>query len=213
MPPIRVGLVGLGPKGTAGFVPGLWSTMSHLPSIQALPGYELVAVANSTADSARKSIAAHDLPASVKPYGSAEDLANDPDVELVVVSVHVDKHFRLAKPAILAKKDVFVEWPLGASLDESEELTRLAAASGVKTAVGVQGHSSKLSLKLAELVASGKIGRVLSTSVSSSSRPMAKKGWLQGAEYVLDMNSGGNEVNILFGHCEYLGIAELIDPS
>ncbi|MBE3047984.1 Gfo/Idh/MocA family oxidoreductase [Candidatus Bathyarchaeota archaeon] len=201
MSPIRVGLIGLGPKA-ADFGPGLWSSVAHIPSIQALPQYELVAVANSTVESARRSIASHGLPASVKAYGSSEDLANDPNVDLVVVSVHVDKHSKLAKPAIQANKDVFVEWPLGATLEESEELTKLAAARGVRTAAGVQNHSSKISLKLAELVSSGKIGRVLSSSVSSSSSTVAKNGWYQGAEFMLDMNSGGNDFNIMFGHCE-----------
>lgn len=202
MSPIRVGLIGLGPKHTGAVTPGAWSSIAHIPSIQLLPAYELVAVANSTAESARKAIAEHGLPASVKAYGSAEDLANDPDVDLVVVSVRVGKHFQLSKPAILKKKDILVEWPLGASLEESEELTRLAAANGVKTAMGLQGVAGKLALKMRELVAGGKIGRVLSTSVSSSSSFVTKHGWVQGAEYILDMNSGGNDFWIIFGHCK-----------
>ena len=204
MPPIRVGLIGLGPKPTIGFRLGLWSALAHLPSIEALPEYQLVAIANSTAESARKAIVTHGLPDTVKAYGSPEDLASDPDVDLVVVSVKVQKHFQLAKPAILQKKNVFVEWPLGASIEESEELTKLAKASGVKTLVGLQGHASKLSLKMAELVASGKIGRVLSTSVSIPSSMTFEDGWLHGDEYALDMKSGVNEYWVSFGHCESL---------
>ncbi|SPO05380.1 related to dehydrogenases and related proteins [Cephalotrichum gorgonifer] len=199
MSPIRVGLVGLAPKGPEAAFIGLWSVIAHLPSIQALPEYELVAVANSTVESAQKSIDSHGLPSSVKAYGSPEDLADDPDVDLVVVSVQVGKHFRLAKPAILKKKNVFVEWPLGASLEESEELTKLASANGIKTTVGVQGQPSKYSLKMRELIAGGKIGKVLSTSVSASSS-FVKNSWLQSAQYILDMDSGGNEFTVVFGH-------------
>ncbi|SPO06526.1 uncharacterized protein DNG_09216 [Cephalotrichum gorgonifer] len=153
MAPIRVGLIGLGPKGTGEFAYSLWSAVSHLPSIQALPQYELVAVANSTVESAKRSIASHALPSTVKAYGSPEDIANDPNVDLVVISVYVGKHLRLAKPAILAKKDIIVEWPLGASLAETEELAELAKGSGAKVGVAAQGHASKISLKLKELVA------------------------------------------------------------
>ncbi|KAL6411926.1 Galactose/lactose metabolism regulatory protein GAL80 [Ilyonectria robusta] len=131
MAPIRVGLIGL---STSHFPePGCWAAFVHLPSILNSPDYKLVAIANSTVQSARNSIAAHGLPSTIKAYGSPEDLANEPEVDLVVVSVRVGKHFELTQPAILSKKSVFVEWPLGASLAEAQQLTELAQANGVKT--------------------------------------------------------------------------------
>jgi hypothetical protein len=36
-------------------------------------------------------------------------LATDPDVDLVVCSLRVDKHFLTIKPSIIAGKDIFVE--------------------------------------------------------------------------------------------------------
>ena len=41
------------------------------------------------------------------------DLAADPDVQLVVCSIRVDKHYTVCKAALAAGKDVFSEWPLG----------------------------------------------------------------------------------------------------
>ena len=49
-------------------------------------------------------------------------------------------HKQLALPALHAKKDVFVEWPLGNGLAEAEELAALAKKQGVKTVVGLQGR-------------------------------------------------------------------------
>lgn len=43
-------------------------------------------------------------------------------------------------PALHAKKDVFVEWPLGANLAEAEEMNSLAKKQGVKTYVGLQAR-------------------------------------------------------------------------
>ena len=140
MAPIRTGLIGLAATATPSIL-GAWGVMAHLRSIQGLPDdYELVAVANSSVESAQRSIDFHKLHATVKAYGSPEEIAADPNVELVVVSVAVSRHFFLAKPALEHKKAVFVEWPLGASLKEAEDMVKLASANGVKTMVGVQGR-------------------------------------------------------------------------
>ncbi|CAJ2514135.1 Uu.00g022540.m01.CDS01 [Anthostomella pinea] len=202
MAPIRVGIIGLRAgyvdKGIMGNL-GHWAFIGHLRSIQAMPGdYEIVAVCNSTVESAQKAIDGYGLPA--KAYGGPDDIAKDPRVELVVVAVNVEKHFELAKPAIENKKDVFVEWPLGATLKQSEELTRMAASAGVKTMVGVQARADPMVVKLKEILASGKIGRVVSTSVVINSSFAPMDAWVEGAEYYLGIESGGNEYSIGFGH-------------
>ncbi|KAB5536304.1 putative oxidoreductase [Coniochaeta sp. 2T2.1] len=200
MAPIRVGILGLSDAKTF-FGPGAWAKYAHLPSIIALSGdYEVVAIANSTVESARRSIAANDLPATTKAYGSAEDLASDPDVDLIVVSVRVQKHYELTKPALLHKKDVYVEWPLGATLAESEELTRLAKENGVRTIVGVQARADRVVLKLKEILASGEVGDVMSSTVTASTGVLSSDAWMEGLEYYVDFSSGGNEYHIFFAH-------------
>ncbi len=124
-------------------------------------------------------------------------------MELVVVSVNVGKHLLLAKPALEKKKDVFVEWPLGAGLAESEELSRLASAAGVRTSVGVQARADPLIAKVKDIVESGQIGKVASSSAWVSSGVLPYDFWMEGAEYYLDYKSGGNNFFIYFGHCEY----------
>jgi predicted dehydrogenase len=202
MPPIRVGILGLSDTKTF-FGPGAWAVFAHVPSLKALSNYEIVAISNSSVESARRSIAANDLPASTKAYGSPEDLARDPDVDLIVVSVRVAKHFELTKPALIHKKDVYVEWPLGTSLAEAEELTKLAQENGVKTMVGVQARADRLVLKVKEILASGEIGDVLSSSVVASSSPIPSDRWMEGLEYYLDLSSGGNDFHIFFAHCKF----------
>lgn len=201
MAPIKVGLVGLSSTATDPRAPGAWALIAHLPWIQYSPDYKLVALANSSVESARKAIAAHQLPPEVKAYGSPEDLANDTDVDLVVVSVNVGKHYELAKPALLAKKDVFVEWPLGASTAEAATLTGLAKANNSKTVVGLQARSDPLVLKVNEIVKSGGVGEVTSSTALGSFSPLPADAWIQGAEYYLDIKSGGNAFHIFFGHC------------
>jgi predicted dehydrogenase len=171
-------------------------------------------VSNSTVESAQRSIDFHNLGPDVKAYGSSEDLSKDETVDMVVVSVRIGKHYELAKPALEAGKDVFVEWPLGATLTEAEELATLAKEKGVKTMVGLQSRASALVVKLRELLGSGnegvqgEIGRVVNSSVVGSFGGIAlgNRGrlWPEGAEYYLDMDSGGNSFMIYFGHCVLL---------
>ncbi|KAJ8125724.1 hypothetical protein O1611_g7914 [Lasiodiplodia mahajangana] len=205
MAPIRVGIVGLrpGPEGEPPVSNGLgyWAAVAHLPALRALSEYyEIVAVSNSSVESATRAIKQYGLPESTKAYGSPEDIANDPNVDLVVVSVNVGKHLALAKPALEKKKKVFVEWPLGAGLAESEELYKLAETAGVRTSVGVQARADPLVAKVKSIVESGQIGKVVNSSAWVSASVFPYDTWMERGEYFLDHKSGGNIFFIYFGH-------------
>lgn len=201
MAPIRVGIIGLGATGPA-LGPGAWAVAAHLASFVPSPHYEIVAVCNSSVESARRSIEYHKLPSTVKAYGNPEDIANDPDVDLVSVCIIVTSHYKAAKPALLAKKQVFVEWPLGSTLKEAEELADLAKEANVKTVVGAQFRVDPALLKLKELIDSGAIGKVTSTQVQLSPNMGPPDVWMADATYYLDFKNGGNEFHITLGHCK-----------
>jgi predicted dehydrogenase len=96
-------------------------------------------------------------------HGDPSQLANDPDVDLVVVSVKVPYHAPGIRAAIEAGKDVFSEWPLALDLKEAEELAALAKSKSVRTMVGLQAMQDPGVIKAKELVDGGVIGRVLAT--------------------------------------------------
>jgi predicted dehydrogenase len=81
------------------------------------------------------------------------------------VSVNVPQHYDLIRPALEAGKDVFSEWPLARNVKEAEELVQLAKEKGVRTMVGLQARQNPSILKAKEIVASGKIGKVLGTTM------------------------------------------------
>lgn len=203
MAPIRVGLVGLSSTVTGSLKPGIWASVAHLPWLLSSPDYKLVALANSSLEAAQKAVKVHNLPTEIQTYGSPEDLANDPDVDLVVVSVDVRKHYQLIKPALLAKKDAFVEWPLGANTAEAKELTDLARANGSKTMVGLQARADPIVVKAHQIVQSGRLGELTSSSVMATFGHLPIRTWFKGGEYLLDKDSGGNHLTIFFGHCRY----------
>jgi len=131
------------------------------------------------------------------------ELANDPEVDLVVCSVRVDKHFLTVKPSIIAGKAIFVEWPLDRSLSVAREMAALAAKHHAKTIVGIQGSFSPIIRKMKEIVEKGDdeggIGKVLSSTIVAS----VGNGdvWeRKNVRYFLDREVGGNIISIHLGH-------------
>ena len=62
----------------------------------------------------------------------------------------VPMHHQLTMPALRAKKDVLVEWPLGANTAQAEELAALAKSQNVRTVVALQARTSPLVQKVCE---------------------------------------------------------------
>lgn len=193
MAPIRLGLIGLTAK------PNAWANIAHLPYLSQSSKYQIVALANSSVASATAAIKEHKLSADTKAYGSPADIAADPDVDMVVVSVAVAQHYDLIKPALEAGKMAYVEWPLGNNTAEAEELTELAKKKNLRTVVGLQGRQSNLTRTVKKLVGSGKLGKVLSSTM------VAESGFFDGRvpvkyRYITDPMIGGNHFTIGFGH-------------
>lgn len=79
--------------------------------------------------------------------------------------MNVPEHYALIRPALEAGKDVFCEWPLARNAEEAEELTALAKEKGIRTMVGLQARQNPSILKAKEIVESGKLGKILGTTM------------------------------------------------
>ena len=117
---IRVGIVGANPQ--RGF-----ASVAHIPALQALPDFEIIAVCTSRQDSAEA--AARHLGARLA-FSDCEKLAQHPDVDLVTVSVKVPDHYRPVMAAIEAGKHVYSEWPLGRDTAEAIRHARCGERQG-----------------------------------------------------------------------------------
>ena len=71
---------------------------------------------------------------------SYESLLQNPEITAIVIATPAETHYKLAKQALKADKDVFVEKPLSLRVSEAEELHHLASARGRILMVGA--HSS-----------------------------------------------------------------------
>jgi len=163
MSPIRVGLIGL--STTSGATS--WASHAHLPYLQSAQGQEhfkITALCNSSIDSAKKSVEHFKLDPSTKTYDSVDDLAQDPNVDLVVNVTGVEQHYKLVLPAVKAGKDVYTELPLASNMEQMRELHETAKEKKIKTVFGMQGQTSIVTKVLRDIIASGKIGKVLSST-------------------------------------------------
>jgi len=212
MAPIRVALLGLSNSAATS-----WAKGAHLPYLLSPRGrakYEIVALVNSSIESAQKAIEDFNLPPGTKAYGDPQSVAADPDVDLVVCSVRVDKHHQLVRPSIEAGKAVYSEWPLAQDLDHARDLADLAREKGVRTLIGTQGRVAPVVLKIRELLEQGRIGKVLSSEVRAAGGTNDRSILPTFISYFADRSIGGNVVTIGFAHGEFLGrYAVLVFPS
>jgi len=91
---------------------------------------------------------------------SYEEMISRPDLDGIVIAAPAAQHYELAKKALQANKDVFVEKPLALRVEEAEELTAFAEKKGQILMVGhlLQYHPAIRKLKL--LIREGVLGRV-----------------------------------------------------
>jgi len=87
-------------------------------------------------------------------------LLADPAVEAVALATPAEMHYPMARRALLAGKDVYVEKPLALTVPEAEELVALAAERGRILMVGhiLQYHPAVL--KLRAMILAGELGRL-----------------------------------------------------
>lgn len=185
---IRLGIVGANLRSA-------WASQSHFPALRASPDIEVRAVCTTRPESAaeaRKSLGAklafHDF----------REMAVSPEIDAVLVVVRVPSHYEPTRAAIEAGKHVYTEWPLGRTTAEAEELTALARARGVQTAVGLQSRVSPALLYMKEQIEAGYVGEVLSCHADcmrdgALERP-SSRAWQR------DASLGANPLTIANGH-------------
>ncbi|MCP4592661.1 MAG: Gfo/Idh/MocA family oxidoreductase [bacterium] len=98
--------------------------------------------------------------AGIETTTDVEAAINDPSADALVIATPVQSHFELTRLALEAGKHVLVEKPLCGSVEECEELHRIAEQRGLVLAVGHVFLFNNGIRKVHELIHSGDLGRV-----------------------------------------------------
>jgi len=89
------------------------------------------------------------------------ELLNDSDVHAIVIATPVHTHFDLARQALLAGKDVFVEKPITRTSAEAEQLIELADRQGRILAVDHTYLFTGAVRKIKEIIDAGELGELI----------------------------------------------------
>ena len=110
-PRLRVGLVGFGISGR----------VFHAPSLHTMPTmFDLRSVVERHTDEAVK------IYPTIKTVRSVDELLDDADIDLIVITTANDAHYPLSKQALEKGKHVVVEKPMTISSAQARELIDLA---------------------------------------------------------------------------------------
>ena len=135
-------------------------------------------------------------------------LINNPDIDVIDVCTPNILHYETVKKALAAGKHVLCEKPLAVTAEEANELAELARRSGrICTMVFNNRHLAPM-MKARELVAEGRIGRVLSFSAeylhNSCTDVFRPAGWKQnrdicGGGVLFDL--GSHAIDLIYSLC------------
>lgn len=115
---IRLGIIGHGFMGH-----------EHETMLTTLDGYEVIAIADS--DAAQLV----DIKDGIIRYNSAEELLNNPDIDVVIIAINNNQHLDVVKKAARAGKDIICEKPAAMTVQEFDEMLKVVKEHNVKFTV------------------------------------------------------------------------------
>lgn len=144
---IRTGIIGYGLSGR----------VFHAPFVDVVDGYELAKISTRKPDSI--SMINKRYPSTVV-VPDGQDIIDDPDIDLVIVTSPNTDHFRWAKAALLAGKHVLVEKPFTVTVAEADELIELSKIQGKVLTVYHNRRFTSDTKTVKKLLDSGFLGEV-----------------------------------------------------
>jgi predicted dehydrogenase len=144
--PVRWGVVSTAKIGREKVIPGMKTS----------PWVDLAAISSRDLTRGEAVAADHGI---ARVYGSTEALLADPEIEAVYIPLPNDRHVDVSLQAAAAGKHVLCEKPAAMSLADAERLRAIPAGIVYAEAFMVRQHPQWL--KVRELIADGRIGRVV----------------------------------------------------
>ena len=145
---VRVGLVGVG-----------WIGSHHGTNILQNPYAELVGVCDPDQDKAKAFI--ERAGAHARQYARLEDMLQQSDIAAVVIASPNAAHAGQAIAAAGAGKDIYLEKPMGITLESCRQAARAVEKARVKCRLGYHRRFNPLVTHAKQLIADGKMGELV----------------------------------------------------
>lgn len=181
---VRWGVIGAGGIADRRTIPGILQSSNA----------ELIAVAGTSADSARVVAAKYGVPDF---YDNEDDLLANPQVEAVYIATPVAAHHEQAAKAARLGKHILLEKPLALTAAQSAELVDLCDERGVLFAAGMMMRFHRDHVKAKQLISSGALGQLVSARAQLTCwYPAIPGAWRQTAT-----TAGGGALMDMGIHC------------
>ncbi len=149
---LRTGIIGTGFIGPA-----------HIEALRRTGLSDVVALADVSEEIARLKADELSIP---EYYGDYKKLLSDPKIDIVHICTPNHLHFKMSKEALEAGKHVVCEKPLAASLEEADELVRLAEERGLVNAVHFNLRFYPVIHHVRAMIDTGELGEILAVNGS-----------------------------------------------
>jgi predicted dehydrogenase len=165
--------IAIGGIGTGGRGCGVLSEFLQCPEARVTAACDLKPEARETARRIAEVRGGKGSCATIKDF---RELVARPDIDVVVVASNDHWHVLHALAAVRAGKDIYVEKPLGVSIEELKVLREEVRRRGRMFQFGTQQRSDAKFRAACELVLNGRIGEVRRIRVSAPSGPAERTG-------------------------------------
>lgn len=98
------------------------------------------------------------LPPDCRSYGSIEEIANDPDLDFVILATPPNARRAIVRTLAAAGKPILMEKPLERSLPAAIEICEICEQAGVPLGIVLQHRMRPSAQRLYPIVASGELG-------------------------------------------------------
>ncbi|MEC5158289.1 Gfo/Idh/MocA family oxidoreductase [Chryseobacterium sp. MP_3.2] len=141
---VKVGLCAFGMSGK----------IFHAPFLKEHPGFFMSAIVERSKEESKPQYP------ETTTYKSIEEMLMQVDLELIIINTPVQTHFKYAKMALEAGKNIIVEKPFTVNAAEAEELVQLAKEKNLFLSVYQNRRYDRDFLQVQKILAEGKLGNL-----------------------------------------------------
>lgn len=162
--PIRIAIIGTG-----------FRAFAHLAILKALPGYQVVALADPTPENLDRAATLAPGAATYKDYRKL--LAERKDLDAVVIITPSFLHAEVAVAAFEHGLPVLCEKPVATTIEDANRMIAASKKAGKPLYIGFQKRLVPATAKMQELVAAGAIGKLSMVSGNLFRGDWNPRGW------------------------------------
>ncbi|HEX7858214.1 MAG TPA: Gfo/Idh/MocA family oxidoreductase [Sphingobium sp.] len=110
-----------------GIISANWGAFAHLPAWRSLPGVEVTGICTSRRETAEAAAAKFGI---ARPFWSAEEMANDPDIDIIDCGTRPSLRHKMVIDCFKGGKHVYNGIPCAANIDDARDMHAAWKASG-----------------------------------------------------------------------------------